>query len=446
MANEEPVPHQPGRRLPLRARIRPPVGRLVWALAAWSLSSMLMVPNAVAMCAAPGPTEQAQEGRWVNVNPKSGSLRRIAIDFVCNDFGIGPEFKAWAGYSVHPLGVCEDAECDWGWSRTESLPGGWLYSAYKGSEATRYLFVRISPYGARQLLVYVWTDFLDGRRQDYGSWDWFKRGSQFKRGTPWVPSGEMATQKKSLKRNSDLEVHAPEKPPPLVLAAVSEQLTSRPATALPPFPEDPAPPHGVCTRDCRCKDPMYLRLSNGSSADFDSANVDGIEFGPVRAQAMTEYERVKPGACVYLQGKGYVRTSQGRFDLPYFNPRGQTPLVGEYYTRAMTFDANSRSVNSWLESDAPPPDPFDAESAREQMESIARAAASMCKEFATTRRAGEVSVVIESSGRVVSVTHLNQDVAGTAVGRCITQGFQMVHVPPFTGKPQTLRGSFLISP
>ncbi len=112
----------------------------------------------------------------------------------------------------------------------------------------------------------------------------------------------------------------------------------------------------------------------------------------------------------------------------------------------MTFDANSHSVTSWLESDAPPPDPFDADSAREQMEGIARVAASLCKASATTRRAGEVSVVIESSGRVVSVTHLNHDVAGTAVGRCLTQAFQTVHVPPFTGKPQTLKGSFLISP
>ena len=47
---------------------------------------------------------------------------------------------------------------------------------------------------------------------------------------------------------------------------------------------------------------------------------------------------------------------------------------------------------------------------------------------------------------VVPQTHLNQDFAGTPVGLCIMKVFQFVHVPPFTGKAQTLTGSFLISP
>jgi len=70
--------------------------------------------------------------------------------------------------------------------------------------------------------------------------------------------------------------------------------------------------------------------------------------------------------------------------------------------------------------------------------------ASTCGQLGDTRGAGQVNVMIESWGRVVRVTHLNQAFVGTPVGLCIMQAFQTVQVPPFQGGARSLTGSFLI--
>jgi hypothetical protein len=80
---------------------------------------------------------------------------------------------------------------------------------------------------------------------------------------------------------------------------------------------------------------------------------------------------------------------------------------------------------------------------RQQM-SVAAFKASTCGQLGQTRGAGEVRVVIESWGRVVRVTHLNQAFVGTPVGLCVMQAFQQVQVPPFQGSPQSVSGSFQI--
>jgi len=89
------------------------------------------------------------------------------------------------------------------------------------------------------------------------------------------------------------------------------------------------------------------------------------------------------------------------------------------------------------------PGPFDEKLARQQM-AVAAFKASTCGQLGETRGAGEVRVVIESWGRVVRVTHLNQAYVGTPVGLCVMQAFQQVQVPPFAGSPQSVSGTFLI--
>jgi hypothetical protein len=70
--------------------------------------------------------------------------------------------------------------------------------------------------------------------------------------------------------------------------------------------------------------------------------------------------------------------------------------------------------------------------------------ASTCNQLGDTRGSGQVSVVIQTWGRVVRVTHQNQAFVGTPVGVCIMEAFQQVQVPPFEGGPRTLVGSFLV--
>jgi hypothetical protein len=88
-------------------------------------------------------------------------------------------------------------------------------------------------------------------------------------------------------------------------------------------------------------------------------------------------------------------------------------------------------------------DPFDARLAEQQL-GIAAAKASSCGQVGPTRGSGKVSLLVESLGRVVRVTHLNSAFAGTPVGACVSEAFQQVRVPPFAGASQSLTASFLI--
>jgi len=87
--------------------------------------------------------------------------------------------------------------------------------------------------------------------------------------------------------------------------------------------------------------------------------------------------------------------------------------------------------------------PFDEKRAREQM-GVAAFKASTCSQLGDTRGSGQVNVVIQSWGRVVRVSHLNQAFVGTPVGLCIMEAFQQVQVAPFDGGPRTLVVAFLV--
>ncbi|HVZ37224.1 MAG TPA: hypothetical protein VG963_32600, partial [Polyangiaceae bacterium] len=89
------------------------------------------------------------------------------------------------------------------------------------------------------------------------------------------------------------------------------------------------------------------------------------------------------------------------------------------------------------------PPPFDGKVARQQLE-LAALKASTCGSHGPTRGAGDVNVTIESWGRVVRVTHLNPAFVDTPVGLCVTQAFQNIQVPRFSGGPQSLSGSFVV--
>jgi hypothetical protein len=89
------------------------------------------------------------------------------------------------------------------------------------------------------------------------------------------------------------------------------------------------------------------------------------------------------------------------------------------------------------------PAPFDLQLAKVQL-GIAAFKASTCGRLGVTRGAGDLTVVIESFGRATRVTHLNPAFVGSPVGSCITQAYQQVQVPPFSGAAQTLTSSFFI--
>lgn len=91
----------------------------------------------------------------------------------------------------------------------------------------------------------------------------------------------------------------------------------------------------------------------------------------------------------------------------------------------------------------PAPRAFDAELARQQM-GIAAWKASTCRQLGPARGAGDVSVLIESWGRVVRVTHENPAFVDNAVGLCVMQAYQQIQLPPFDGGARSLKGSFVV--
>jgi hypothetical protein len=127
-------------------------------------------------------------------------------------------------------------------------------------------------------------------------------------------------------------------------------------------------------------------------------------------------------------------------------PLSASPMPGNSPGVAPTPGQKSSSVPapaSANPSAAAGPPPFDGKLARQQLE-IAASKASTCGSHGPTRGAGDVNVTIESWGRVVRVTHLNPAFVDTPVGLCVTQAFQQVQVPRFSGGPQSLSGSFVV--
>lgn len=89
------------------------------------------------------------------------------------------------------------------------------------------------------------------------------------------------------------------------------------------------------------------------------------------------------------------------------------------------------------------PGPFDMQRAEQEM-SLAADAAAQCGQAGPTRGTGQVKVLVEPWGRVVRVTHLQQDFVGTPVGICVMQAYQRVQVPPFEGGTRSLIGTFIV--
>lgn len=128
---------------------------------------------------------------------------------------------------------------------------------------------------------------------------------------------------------------------------VSPQPTAAPLAAKPP--PQPLSPGSIGSSDGagasfgaserRCDGPVYLRVRNASSANFDSAQIDGIELGPVRVGAVGEYKQVPAGSCVYSYGPMNVRSGAQRFAFFPIDYVGEAPLKPGHYTQSLTTEA-----------------------------------------------------------------------------------------------------------
>ena len=107
----------------------------------------------------------------------------------------------------------------------------------------------------------------------------------------------------------------------------------------------------VASHPSSCPEPVYLRVRNLSSLDFDSVQADGMDFGPLPAGAQTEYR--KAADCVQRFASIQVLSSQGPMAPIPYDLSGETPAEPGYYTRALSLAPN-KAVTSQLVRDAPP--------------------------------------------------------------------------------------------
>jgi hypothetical protein len=88
-----------------------------------------------------------------------------------------------------------------------------------------------------------------------------------------------------------------------------------------------------------CPGPLYLRVRNASLMDFDAAEVDRIQFGPVRSGAVSEYKQA--AGCHYSYGAMNATSGKQRFVVFPIDFVGETPLRPGYYTHALTTEPSS---------------------------------------------------------------------------------------------------------
>jgi hypothetical protein len=141
-----------------------------WLLLAL-LGCSLPVPNAHASC-----LEPHEAGQWTNVVPDMRSVVSIDLRFICQDHILnGAPYPPGPEWYVHAVGRCEPIDCDWHEDGAERLATTHIYAVFAQGSARRYVYLRLSQSQQDLLWAWIYTDFRDPTRGNYGAYDWFRR-------------------------------------------------------------------------------------------------------------------------------------------------------------------------------------------------------------------------------------------------------------------------------
>jgi len=136
-----------------------------------ALVIVLSLQIADALCVQP-----PEEGNWVNTDPNTRGITRIQLRFVCQDQILnGEPYPPGPPWYVHLYGKCHPTDCDWGEVGAHRIGTDQIYAFYNQGFAKRYVYAKMSQYRPGQLWVWIWTDFTDPNRPDYGMHNWFSR-------------------------------------------------------------------------------------------------------------------------------------------------------------------------------------------------------------------------------------------------------------------------------
>jgi hypothetical protein len=136
---------------------------------------------AYALCVAP---EQPFEGAWTNVDARTRGIRRVQIDFQCNDVRACPAGEPCpplspSGFYIRPFGACSPTDCDWGsqFARYSAVRRT-ISAQFNPGFSIKTVEASILRGGRRdgQLMLVHRTRFTDvSGRRDYSMTEYFTR-------------------------------------------------------------------------------------------------------------------------------------------------------------------------------------------------------------------------------------------------------------------------------
>ena len=135
------------------------------------LGCLLPTTRARAAC-----LEPREVGQWTNVMPDTRSVVSIDLRFICQDHILnGAPYPPGPEWYLHAVGRCEPVNCDWHEVGAQRLASTHIYAVFEQGAARRYVYLRMSQSQPDLLWAWVYTDFKDPTRTNYGVYDWFRR-------------------------------------------------------------------------------------------------------------------------------------------------------------------------------------------------------------------------------------------------------------------------------
>jgi hypothetical protein len=138
------------------------------------LGNLLFTNDARAAC-----LEPREVGQWTAVTPGTRSVVSISVRFVCQDHILnGAPYPPGPEWYVHAVGKCEPVDCDWHEVGARRLGTAHIFAVFEQGAARRYIYVCMSRSRPDLLWAWIYTDFKDPTRTNYGVSDWFRRAAR----------------------------------------------------------------------------------------------------------------------------------------------------------------------------------------------------------------------------------------------------------------------------
>jgi len=120
--------------------------------------------------------EPRESGEWTNVAHDTQSVVSFNVRFICQDRMLnGAPYPPGPEWFVHAVGRCEPVDCDWHEVGARRLATTHIYAVFEQANARRYVYLRLSQTQPDLLWAWIYTDFKDPTRTNYGVYDWFRR-------------------------------------------------------------------------------------------------------------------------------------------------------------------------------------------------------------------------------------------------------------------------------